>query len=1058
MAFLEVAAMGDSGPFSVEVFNSSGVQIRSFTLMIGEGRTLENICADNYLVVYTNRFGCDFIDDNIIVTECGRDDCCDDFGVYQDFQTVEPDPERCGTNGCQMGLRVSTNPRGLITINESRDRYVWSNGSTGNSLQGLCSGSYTVTATNAYGCSATQTFNLCCAGIQLGTITNATPGGSRGSVEYELLADVQITRLTLNGNPININTNRNGIDNLEPGDYVVAFRTIPGCTATARFTIRECEDLGSDTSEMLPSTSSTCGTTVNVSMDDPLRFAYLWQDGNTNRQRSLSCGIDYSVTITDRLGCGEVVKSFIVCQSFENFDLNEYISSSQPASQGESDGQVTLRLPPEFTPYTRFLMEIYDETTSMLVSSRNFPSSGTIILENLAEGSHNLRFTSDNGCSITGTVNIPSCAANIDEDDVILSNIRSIGEFFNAQATPVQIIADVEVSSPFEGYPFQYQLTYQHIQENNIGQTFRFTETVVRNSPEFYIPDFTFINGFFPTISILHPCTGVVLSQITIEELTSCTSPRPFVTIQDQCLTNNFLRRTKYAVRGLRGGRGFVNHRVSVGDKVIVTRAYNSDGGQDHSVTYEATVLEIVGPGSSVYGLDENEVGVLISGHWEDHLIRNSDAPGVLEVSIMLEDGSCLEPSRNVIGPRSQPPIPHILGGGHSLSERRLFQGIPNDFWLGYIMHCEACREEWVYFDNDYRDNASCSGDDRFALFSYEASDPLRPCTGGGTLTLPSAVRGSTGGIVGPIELDVRPSNTSELISNGRLCGCIFDPQNIEWLNNGPAIGLTLRVYAEFECQPGTVDDGPDTEITEEEIATLCERYGVARECEDCDVVLNDDGCSLDLICLEDNYVLRENIQREREGAHQGGACFFVLPDNNIQGLFDIHIGTPCEAFPCLVDAWRWSEIIDAVSSVEVERYREFPSVPECPEQYYSCGFQSGDIEALIEGGLDDYYYKSFEQDEFSSPNEKKDEFALFPNPVSERGGSISLIANRSDITEWKVFDMYGQILGQGKEAKVVGNNSQLSIGLGVKQSKMILVQIWLSSGEYYVKKIIVTR
>lgn len=49
---LETTAMGDSGPFSVSVFNSSRVKITSFNLMIGEQRTLENICAGNYHVVY----------------------------------------------------------------------------------------------------------------------------------------------------------------------------------------------------------------------------------------------------------------------------------------------------------------------------------------------------------------------------------------------------------------------------------------------------------------------------------------------------------------------------------------------------------------------------------------------------------------------------------------------------------------------------------------------------------------------------------------------------------------------------------------------------------------------------------------------------------------------------------------------------------------------------------------------------------------------------------------------------------------------------------------------
>ena len=109
---LEVAAMGDSGPFTVRIFEASDRPspsqrpIFNFSLGINEGRPLEKVCAGNYLVVYTNRFGCEFTDNNIQVTECGRGDCCADFGVYQSMLNEAPDPTRCGAGGCQMGLRA----------------------------------------------------------------------------------------------------------------------------------------------------------------------------------------------------------------------------------------------------------------------------------------------------------------------------------------------------------------------------------------------------------------------------------------------------------------------------------------------------------------------------------------------------------------------------------------------------------------------------------------------------------------------------------------------------------------------------------------------------------------------------------------------------------------------------------------------------------------------------------------------------------------------------------------------------------------------------------------
>ncbi|TXF87543.1 T9SS type A sorting domain-containing protein [Neolewinella aurantiaca] len=1028
---LEVAAMGNSGPFTVQVFNSSRIQTHNFSLAVNEGRTLENICADDYRVIYTNRFGCTFVDENISVTQCGGNDCCDDFGVFQDFQTLPPDPERCGTNnGCQMSLRVSTNPRGFITINNSRDRYTWSNGATGNSLQGLCSGSYTVTATNAYGCSATQTFNLCCAGIQLGTITNAIPGGDRGSVEYELLHDMRIASLTLNGNEVNPSVNGNGITGLEPGSYVIAFQTVPGCTATARFTISECEDLGSDTFELLTSTSSSCGTTVNVGMDDPLRFTYQWQDGNTNRQRFLNCNVNYSVTITDNLGCGEFSKSYVVCKDFEPLSLNNFIVNSSPASSGESNGELTLDLPDHFTEYTS---SVQSNQNSQSLDYYIF-NNGSIVIRGLQGGENSLTFTNDFGCSRIGSVIVPSCENSLSEGDVYLTNPIVEGEFLNPEGTPITISAELNFRPGVsENRSFDFLLV-------------RGTETILsRSTPEFVLPGSFDLGIYSYKIHVFDECTGTVLSILDIDHLlVDCANPHVLLAIENRCEKPLFTR-AWYSVQGMAGRR--VHQRFEIGDSVSVHREYEpySEGDDGHMASYKAVVEEV------------NNFDVRITHDLDRHHINHSDKPGKLTVTITPLDGTCPLVAEVQMGKTTE-IIPHVLSGWDELSDGRIFDNLPNYFWLGFIENCEVCGLEDNFDDANYSDNSTdfCfNNNPRITDFEYQPRFRDNPCKGGGTLILPPRFSGGTGGLVDTVRINVTQSFSSKLEQSGGKCGCIFPPEAVEWISQAPQIHPLLQVYAEFKCLEGSSDSDPTTiEIPEEEIEQLCDYYGDLYDCFTCDVALAPDGCSYDLVCYDNNEetTLASNVQRTLPDAFQGGQCFFVLPDENVQNLFDIYIGIPCEVTPCIPDAWSWSEKIDAVTSREVEYYRETGGIQECPE--FNCHFSTSDIDFFREGGLEDYYYKSFEAYENRLSYIKG--IRIYPNPVVKSENKITFTVNRLNIDKWMVVDIYGRVITGSTNVVAQDGNTKITIESNQILTGIIFVQVILESGESYTEKLVV--
>lgn len=180
--------------------------------------------------------------------------------------------------------------------------YAWSNGATTPNVGNVAPGSYTLTITDANGCTATSNTtvgqptalnvvesatDISCAGANDGTASVAVSGGTP-SYAYNWSTGATTAN----------------ISNLSDGSYSVTVTDANQCTESKQMTVSEPAPLFASTSFMDPSCFGFANgsATVNPS-GGTAPYSYLWSNGQTSQMASGLGDGSYSVTITDAGGC-----------------------------------------------------------------------------------------------------------------------------------------------------------------------------------------------------------------------------------------------------------------------------------------------------------------------------------------------------------------------------------------------------------------------------------------------------------------------------------------------------------------------------------------------------------------------------------------------------------------------------------------------------------------------------------------------------------------------------------------------------------------------------------
>jgi len=271
-----------------------------------------------------------------------------------------------------------------VTLGTMTYTYNWSNFETSQDLNGVCTGTYTVTVTDANGCTAidsvtitqgvgitatSTTVDVSCIGMSDGT---ATATGSTGTAPY--------TYTWSNGD------NSATADSLAAGTFYVTVTDSVGCSTIDTVVIIEPP---TGLSSTVATTDVSCnggsdGTATVSPTGGTSPYTYSWTNGdNSAGADSLAAGTVY-VTITDSNGCTAADSAIIT----ELPALTNVLVSTNANCNGASDGTATVTPSGGSTPYTYAW------------------SNGDIsaLADSLSQGSYTVTITDSNSCIDSGSV------------------------------------------------------------------------------------------------------------------------------------------------------------------------------------------------------------------------------------------------------------------------------------------------------------------------------------------------------------------------------------------------------------------------------------------------------------------------------------------------------------------------------------------------------------------------------------------------------------------------------------------------------------------------------
>jgi hypothetical protein len=292
-----------------------------------------NLASGFYSVTITDKKNCQIVLVNIAVKQ----------PAPLSIQTIQSKQPGCfgGSDGSiQVAGAGGTKPYS----------FAWGNGGSGNTLTNLSAGNFTVTVTDAKGCTYSTTLSLSeppplnvqvgnitkpsCNGVEDGSISISVTGGS-GGYTYDWNNGTSYANLT----------------NVGAGCYQVTVSDMKGCTATSD----SLKITGVETLQVfIDKQNPTCVGINNgwiqlfVMNGNNPPYEFYWEDGipGSPALSNLSPG-QYNVTIADANGCISDTSIVLVAPQV----LSVSASLIAPACFGDANGQICLSVTQGTQPY-----------------------------------------------------------------------------------------------------------------------------------------------------------------------------------------------------------------------------------------------------------------------------------------------------------------------------------------------------------------------------------------------------------------------------------------------------------------------------------------------------------------------------------------------------------------------------------------------------------------------------------------------------------------------------------------------------------------------------------
>ena len=279
--------------------------------------------------------------------------------------------------------------------------YLWSNGSTDETVTGLIAGLYDVTVYDANGCFATSstvvTEPLLALTAEIDPLNVINPdceGETTGSAEVSVFGGTgPYTYLWSDGQTSEL------AENLTAGTYLVTVTDDNGCTVVASVLLVDPTGV---TATISTSTNNECfgdetGSATVIASGGSGTYSYIWSDGQMNPiANNLGAG-GYLVVVTDDQGCSAIASVTITEPTLL---ISEIINFSNETCFEAENGTATVNATGGTTPYSYLWpASANDQTTSTAM--------------NLASGTYEVTVTDFNGCESTSEVTITGPAGGL---------------------------------------------------------------------------------------------------------------------------------------------------------------------------------------------------------------------------------------------------------------------------------------------------------------------------------------------------------------------------------------------------------------------------------------------------------------------------------------------------------------------------------------------------------------------------------------------------------------------------------------------------------------------
>lgn len=348
-----------------------------------------SLCAGTYFVTITAAGGCTKVEGPIPVTQ----------------------PAVLSVSG-NVTNETGVNMDGAVNISVSGGTtnytYLWSNSATTQNISGLSQGMYSVTVTDANGCTVTGAYLVEGSMAVIANVTDVSCWGSNDGA-ISLTVGGGIAPFMYDWSIPGSGPDQN---NLFAGSYSVTVTDANGSMVVSSIFVGTPGAITILQANITDETGNGCNGVIDIMVDGGTPpFTYQWSNGETSEDITDLCKGDYSVTIVDDNGCVfltntpfTVLPPPLVVANSSQVDVSCY---------GGDDGSVCINVIGGCAPYELSIPALGYMQTSL--------TGENVCFDNIPAGNHNV-LIQDSGTP----TNVIIHAISMDEPDQVLIGVDAI--------------------------------------------------------------------------------------------------------------------------------------------------------------------------------------------------------------------------------------------------------------------------------------------------------------------------------------------------------------------------------------------------------------------------------------------------------------------------------------------------------------------------------------------------------------------------------------------------------------------------------------------------------